>query len=70
MPNTAILALAPWVVASLLSACTAEQVYLAGQGYQRNQCNGLPDKADYDRCMSRTNTPYDSYKRQTEPTRK
>ena len=50
-----------------LSACTAEQVYLSAQGWQRNQCNKLPDKAESDRCLSNANTAYESYKRQTEP---
>ena len=40
------------------------------QGWQRNQCNKIPDKTDYDRCMAQTNNPYDAYKRQTEPEKK
>jgi hypothetical protein len=46
-----------------LSACTAEQAYLSAQGWQRNQCSRLPDKAEFDRCMSKANTSYESYKR-------
>ena len=57
-------------LALLLSACTAEQAYLSVQGWQRNQCNRLPDKAESDRCMSRTSTDYDSDKRQTERERR
>jgi len=53
-----------------LSACTTEQAYYTAQGWKRNQCNKLPDKAESDRCMSDTNAAYDSYKRQTEPARK
>ena len=59
-----------FLVASSLSACTAEQAYSSGQGWQRSQCNRLPDKAEADRCMSNADTPYDSYKRQTQPERK
>jgi hypothetical protein len=58
------------VAASLLPACTAEQAYGTAQAWQRNQCSKLPDKAEFDRCMSSTNTSYESYKRQTEPGRK
>ena len=55
---------------SLLPACTAEQAYGTGQAWQQNQCSRIPDKAEADRCMSRANTSYDSYKRQTESEKK
>lgn len=57
----------PLLVALPLSGCTAEQAYGTAQAWQRNQCNRLPDKAEFDRCMSKTDTTYDSYKRQREP---
>lgn len=50
----------------LLPACTAEQAYGSGQAWQQNQCSRIPDKAEADSCMSKANTSYDSYKRQTE----
>jgi hypothetical protein len=53
-----------------LSACSAEQVYGSGQAWQQNQCGKIVDKAEFDRCMSKANTTYDSYKRQTEPQQK
>jgi hypothetical protein len=53
-----------------LSACTAEQVYDSGQAWQQNQCNRIPDKTEYDGCMSKAKTTYESYKRATEPARK
>lgn len=53
-----------------LAACTAEQAYNSAQGWQRNQCNGIPDKAEYDRCMADARTPYGDYKRQTESDKK
>jgi hypothetical protein len=49
-----------------LPACTAEQAYGSGQAWQRNQCARIPDKAEYDRCMGKAETSYDSYKRQSE----
>jgi len=62
--------LMPLLIALSLSACTAEQAYGTVQAWQRNQCAKLPDKADFDHCMSNTNTSYDSYKRQSEPGQK
>ena len=62
----AILVLMPLLVALSLSACTTEQAYNTGQAWQRNQCNKLPDKAEFDRCVSKTDTTYESYKRQRE----
>lgn len=64
-----------FVVLSLLSVlflpgCTAEQAYGSGQAWQQNQCSRIPDKAEADRCMSKANTSYDSYKRQTESEKK
>jgi len=53
-----------------LSACSSEQAYNAAQGWQRQQCGGIADKAEFDRCVSRAGDGYDSYKRQTEPVRK
>jgi hypothetical protein len=50
----------------LLSACSADRLYRSGQGWQRNQCNRLPDKTDFDRCVARASTPYESYQRSTE----
>lgn len=58
--------LAAW----LSPGCTAQQAYGTAQAWQRNQCSKLPDKADYDRCMSQTQTSYQSYKQQTEPQEK
>jgi hypothetical protein len=47
-----------------VSGCTAERVYGSAQAWQQNQCNKIPDKVEFDRCMSKANTPYESYKRQ------
>ena len=58
------------LVALIVSACTAEQAYNSAQGWQQEQCNKIPDKAEFDRCMSRAGAGYDVYKRQTEPDRK
>ena len=55
------------LTAWLIPGCTTEQVYGTAQAWQRNQCSRLSDKADYDRCMSQTQTTYEAYKRETEP---
>ena len=52
-----------------LQGCSTEQAYNSAQGWQQNQCSKIPDKAEFDRCMSRAGPSYDSYKRQTEPNR-
>ena len=64
MRSISILAAA--LVAVCLSACTTEQAYNSAQGWQQNQCGRIPDKAEFDRCMSRAGTSYESYKRQSE----
>jgi hypothetical protein len=53
-----------WLAAVSLPGCTTEQAYGSAQAWQQNQCNRIPDKVEFDRCMSKANTPYESYKRQ------
>lgn len=60
----------PWLAILLLAGCTAERAYDTGQAWQRNQCNKLPEKVEFDRCMSKANASYESYKQQTEPAQK
>jgi len=52
------------IVFTLFSGCTSQQLYGVGQEYQRNQCLHIPDKVESDRCLSKTNTSYDDYKRE------
>lgn len=53
-----------------LAACTPEQRYNSAQGWQQSQCKGIHDKMEYDRCMARAGSSYDSYKRETESRQK
>ena len=53
-------------VSAALSGCTSRQLYNAGQGWQRNECNKLLDQGERERCLREANTTYDDYKRQTE----
>jgi hypothetical protein len=54
------------VVLLALAGCSTEQAYNAGQGWQRNQCNGIGDKAEYDRCIERTGPDYGTYRKETQ----
>lgn len=54
-----------FLLALLLAGCSAEQAYNAGQAWQRNQCAGIPDKAEYDRCTANAGGSYDAYQRDT-----
>ena len=50
-------------LAILLSACTSEQRYDAGQGWRQNECNKIVDKDERDRCFNAANLSYDAYRR-------
>ncbi len=63
-PLKALLVATALAVPLFLSGCSAKQAYGTAQAWQRNQCNKLPDMAEFDRCMRETQTPYESYKRQ------
>jgi hypothetical protein len=57
----------PWLAALMvLAACTSKQAYYAGQQWQSSQCSQLADKSDYDACMSRNKTDYDTYRKERE----
>ena len=53
------------IILALVAGCSAEQAYNTGQAWQRNQCAGIADKAEYDRCVAGTGGSYDSYRRET-----
>lgn len=58
-----------WVAATLLSAlavsaCSWEQAYYATQTWQRNECSRLPDASERERCLSRNNASYGTYRQQ------
>lgn len=50
----------------LLSGCTTQRAYYAGQEWQRNQCNKLVDPNERERCLSKTDMSYEDYKRETD----
>ena len=65
MTNSALI-LGASILATCLAACSTQQAYGTAQEWQRNQCNRIPDKREYDRCMETSSTTYESYRRQTE----
>lgn len=69
--NLTLVAICVAILVSLaLSGCTSEQVYYTGQAWQRNECNKIFDRNEYERCMNATNTPYEDYRRHTDDSQK
>ena len=54
------------IIVSGLAGCTSQQAYYAGQQWQGSQCGQLVDKQDYDTCMSRNRTDYNTYQKERE----
>ena len=52
------------------AGCTTRQTYNAMQAWQRNECNSLVEQTEHERCLARTTTNYEDYKRQTDGNRK
>lgn len=48
-----------------LSGCSSRQAYGAGQAWQRNECNKLPDYEQRNQCMESTAMSFEEYQRQT-----
>ena len=51
-------------VALVTGACSSQQAYSIGQGWQRNQCDRLPERAEAQRCTERGGPSYDAYERE------
>jgi len=47
-----------------LCACSSQQIYNAGQAWQKNECSRINDAQERSRCMSSTSTSYEDYVRQ------
>lgn len=62
------LALVAVTVLGGLGGCASEQWYGAGQLWQRQECNKMPDAQQRNRCMTGTSTSYDQYQRQRQAT--
>jgi hypothetical protein len=51
---------------AVLPACSSQQLYGAGQEWQRNECRKINDTQERQRCLSSASTSYDDYKRQSD----
>lgn len=54
------------LLALALSACTSQQWYGAGQGWQKNECHKIIDANERSRCLKNADTNYDAYQRQSD----
>jgi hypothetical protein len=54
------------LMACVLQACSAQQMYGAGQAWQHQECNKINDVQERGRCMASASTSYEEYKRQVE----
>jgi len=63
MTFTRFIAAAPLL---LLAACSSQQLYNVGQGWQKQECLKLPDIAERQRCEKSTALSYERYKAEVE----
>ncbi len=49
------------VLSSVLTACSAEQVYDLSQGVRRNECSKLADSDTRDKCFEAADKDYQHY---------
>ena len=54
----------------LLAACSSQQLYNAGQGWQQSECQKLQDAAERQRCDKSTAMSYDKYRAEAEAAKK
>lgn len=60
-----------WAVllATTLHGCSSQQLYAAGQSWQRVECNKIVDSQERSRCMASASHSYEEYKRESESNR-
>jgi hypothetical protein len=49
-----------------VSGCSSQQLYGAGQAWQRQACSRLDDADERRRCMASASASYEAYKRESE----
>ena len=55
------------ILASVVAGgCSSQEVYGAGQAWQRQECSKMTDSQDRGRCMASASRSYDEYKRDAE----
>jgi hypothetical protein len=46
----------------LMAGCSSQQLYIVGQGWQKQECQKLADMAERQRCEKSTAMSYERYK--------
>ena len=64
-PSTSI-GLITLLASTALSGCSSQEVYGAGQAWQRQECSKIMDTQDRSRCMASASRSYDEFKREAE----
>jgi hypothetical protein len=62
--------LAACTACAALTACSTQQLYAAGQQWQRNQCQKIDDRAERARCEDGVALSFDEYQVQRQDTAK
>ena len=63
--NTQLPSLSLALVAPVIfGGCSAQQLYGAGQAWQKSECLKIIDAQDRSRCLSSTATSFEQYKRE------
>jgi hypothetical protein len=57
-------------MAALLAACSSQQLYNTGQGWQQQECRKLPDVAERQRCEKSSALSYERYQAEREAAKK
>ncbi len=55
-------------LAAAVAGCSSEQIYNAGAGWRRNECNKIGDAQQRERCLKEeADRPYDAYRKALPP---
>lgn len=60
--------LAPLLV--LVAGCSSQEMYRAGQGWQKQECQRLQDRDERRRCEQSAATSYERYRAESEAAKK
>lgn len=64
-----VAALASGLTLLMMAACSSQDLYATGQGWQRQECNKLQDAQERNRCMASTSRSFEDFKREAESAR-
>ncbi len=66
LTSTAASIAAACLLAAALPACTSQELYQTGQGWQRQECQKLLDRDERARCEKSTALSYEKYRAEVE----